>query len=186
MQPCSALNPAGSALAGGAGVVDAAPPDPFDGAGGAVVVVVVVGGTVVVVVVVVVVGGSIVVVVEGTVGVGATAGPEAGNVVVVVVGAADATGGGAVVVVVVVTVVAVVSVVDEPWPPGAGDPIGVDVSAMAVQAPAVCMVATSVTSLASERVCAAPSHASFVIAAATALDVSCTWSRAVWYAAKAA
>ena len=185
MQPCSAVNPAGLAVAGGGGVVAVGPPVPLAAGLAGVVVVVVVGGacdggTVVVVVVVVVValGGAVVDVVVAGGGTTAGAAEATGSVVVVVVVVVvgGACAGGAVVVVVVVVVVAA----------GAGtEPAGAAVRTAPVHAPAVCIVATSATSLDSQWVCAAPSPFNFDSAAATAVDASCTWSRAVWYAAVA-
>ena len=184
MQPCSAVNPAGLAVAGGGGVVAAEPPvPPAAGLAGVVVVVVVggacAGGTVVVVVVVVVValGGAVVDVVVAGGGTTAGAAEATGSVVVVVVVVVvgDACAGGVVVVVVVVVVAA-----------GADtEPAGAAVRTAPVHAPAVCIVATSATSLDSQWVWAAPSPFNFDSAAATAVDASCTWSRVVWYAAVA-
>ena len=179
------MKPAGFALGGGGGAAAGAG-NPFGelGFGGAVVVVVVVvGGTVVVVdvVVVVVVVVEVVDDVVGSVGVGTMAGPVAvGSVLVVVVVVDDA---GTVVVVEVAPEAGAVELTaaDDGEPPS-----GADVSTAVVHAPAVCMVATSRTSLARDFVWVASSAASFDRAAATALEVSCTWSRAAWYAASAA
>jgi hypothetical protein len=177
MQPCSVVNPAGFALAGGAGAVPVDPPLPAAGAGGAVDVVVVVGATVVVVVVL---GGVVVVVVDGRTG-GSSAGAANAGVVVVVVGGAACAGGDVVVVVSGVAPEAPAAL----WP-AAGAGSGAAVSVAVVHAPADCIVETSATSLESERVCDALSKLSFAMASTTALDVSCTWLRAAWYAAVAA
>jgi len=150
--------------------------------GDGTVVVVVVGGTVVVVV-----GGTVVVVESGTVGVGTRAGEVApGTVVVVVVVLVDVV----LVVGALGVVVLVVVVVPAPGPaddvaPGTGGS-GAEVSVMAVQAPAVCMVETSATSLASDRVWVLESEARVENATATALDVCLTCSRAALNASLAA
>jgi hypothetical protein len=186
MQPCSAVNPAGLAVAGGAGVAAVGPPVPLPGPGlagavgavGAVVVVVVVLGGTLVVVVVVALGAVVDVVVVGGTTAGAAEATGSVVVVVVVVVAGAVGAGGAVVAVVVVVVVVVTPGVDV-------EPSGAAVSVAPVHAPAVCMVATSATSLDKELVCAAPSAFNFTSACAAARDASCTWSRAAWYAAVA-
>jgi hypothetical protein len=144
-----------------------------EGVVGTVVVVVVVGGSVVVVVVVV--GGSVVVVVVVVLG-GAVVGLLPGTVVVVVV--VVVVGGSVVVVLVVVVggsvvVVLVVVVVTAAAGPGEAAAEGVDaVSVTDVQAPAFCMVATSVTIWVSDWRSAASSDASFKAARVTDLAAS--------------